>query len=348
MTLDERIRMMGTEMESAPQITQPSKFWQDLNAINLQQLERRGFDQFKRTINGNYFQWQTTTPRDPQFRMLLVQLARHPTLHPLFARLAPGAYLDTRVADPFRSPLRRRTHAWFIASLWEYVQRRDRHGLTRRLREPALGNPLVIEYRGRKITQDVCNSALEMLAILDALPGHRPPDNGILEIGGGYGRLAWAFLECFPSVRYLMVDIPPALAVAERYLSLVYPHRPRFEFRHFDSYEDVRQEFEDSQILFLTPNQLELIPTPSAGLCINVSSLHEMSPPQIEHYLRTIDAHSNGFFYTKQWLRSMNPHDEVIIRREDYEIPATWRSVFDRPHPVQTNFFEALYATRDA
>lgn len=339
---------MCAEMESAPQITRASKFWQDLNAINLQQLEKRGFAEFKRTINGNYFQWQTTTPRDPQFRMLARESIRHRTWGPMLARLAAGAYLETRVRDPFRSRMRRRSHAWFVASLWEYVQTCDQRGLVASLEEPALGNPLVVEYRGRRLTQDVCNSALEMLAILEHLPGHCPPDNGILEIGGGYGRLAWIFLECFPSARYTLVDIPPALAVAERYLSEVYPDRSRFDFRHFEVYEDVRDEFEAAQIVFLTPNQLALIPAPSAGLCINVSSLHEMAPEQIQFYLRSIDHHSNGYFYSKQWLRSVNPHDEVVIRRGDYQIPSTWRVIFDHPHPVQTHFFEALYATRAA
>ena len=33
----------------------------------------------------------------------------------------------------------------------------------------------------------------------------------------------------------------------------------------------------------------------------------------------------------------------VVIRREDYPIPADWAPVFVRRHPVQTRFFEALY-----
>jgi len=31
----------------------------------------------------------------------------------------------------------------------------------------------------------------------------------VLELGGGYGRVAWAFLEEFPRAPYILYDIPP-------------------------------------------------------------------------------------------------------------------------------------------
>jgi hypothetical protein len=74
-----------------------------------------------------------------------------------------------------------------------------------------------------------------------------------------------------------------------------------------------------------------------------VSSLHEMRPDQIEHYLGRVAVHCGGYFYSKQWLRSVNPRDRIVIRRKDYPIPSNWTTVFDRRHPVQTGFFEALY-----
>jgi len=348
-SLDDRIGAMVTELELGPAITRPSEYWDHLNELNLRQLAAGGFEEFKRTINGNYFQWLPTSPADPQFRRLLLKFARHPSLPPLTARLDEGAYVDDReseVVDPFRSPARRRAYSWFVASLWEYVGSRDDRGLTRSLDEPSLGNPLVVSYRGRRVSQDLCNSALEMIAILDALPGRRPPQDGILELGGGYGRLAWMFLECFPTVRYVVVDIPPALAVAERYLSLLYPSRRRFGFRHFGSFDAVRDEFEDAQIAFLTPNQVAAMPDSSVGLSINVSSLHEMRSEQIAFYLETIDRLTDGHFYSKQWIRSVNRFDGLVINREDYPIPTSWRTVFNRQHPIQTPFFEALFATR--
>jgi ABC-2 type transport system ATP-binding protein len=175
------------------------------------------------------------------------------------------------------------------------------------------------------------------------LPGKGPPPGGVIELGAGYGRLAWVFLLAFPDARYVLVDIPPALAVSERYLSELFPDRRIFRFRHFDEGPEVEEELAAAQIAFLTPNQLDLITPLDAGLFVTISSLHEMRPEQVEYYLRQVARHCKGYFYFKQWQRSVNQVDKVVIRREDYPIPLDWEPIFDRPHPVQTAFFEAMY-----
>jgi putative sugar O-methyltransferase len=226
--------------------------------------------------------------------------------------------------------------------LWEYVHARDSLGLLDRLEEPELGRPIAFEYRDRRISEDLCNSVLEVTSIYEGLPRPLAHDT-VIELGSGYGRLGWAFLEAFPDIRYVLVDIPPALAIAEEYLSRLFPDRAVFRFRHFDRFADVAAELDRAQIAFLTPNQLDLVDPLKAELFVNVSSLHEMRPDQIAHYLERVGVHCRGYFYSKQWLRSVNPHDDVVIRREDYPIPAAWTPVFDRRHPVQSAFFEVMY-----
>jgi putative sugar O-methyltransferase len=337
------LRPMLDEMQSAPDAVQPSGYWQYLNGLNLGQLEQRGFAQFKRTINGNYFQWLPTTPRDSQFRAVLAWWLRNPSRTPLGARVIDAETLDSRIGNPLRSPVRRRTYALYVALLWEYARRHSPPGVLDRLEEPELGDPLSVSYRGRLISQDLCNSVLEYAAITRALGGGPPAGELVIELGGGYGRLAWVFLHERPDLRYVLVDIPPALAVAEEYLRALFPDRRVFRFRHFDSHDEVREELEAAQIAFLTPNQLELVAPLRAGLFVNISSLHEMRQEQIAHYLGVVARHTAGNFYTKQSITSRNPHDGVVIRREDYPIPPSWRTVFDRRHPIQTTFFEALY-----
>ena len=95
-------------------------------------------------------------------------------------------------------------------------------GILGRLQEPELGDPIVAQYRGRRISQDLGNSVHELCRATAALP------RGVLELGGGYGRVAWAMLEEFPHARYIVCDIPPALAVAQRYLTSSSPTGPRF------------------------------------------------------------------------------------------------------------------------
>ena len=85
----------------------------------------------------------------------------------------------------------------YVALLWDYVHGSDRLRLLDRLEEPELGRPISFEYRGRRISEDLCNSVLEALSVTDALPAPLGRDT-VIELGSGYGRLAWVFLEAFP------------------------------------------------------------------------------------------------------------------------------------------------------
>jgi putative sugar O-methyltransferase len=240
-----------------------------------------------------------------------------------------------------RSRISGRVYATYVAMLAAYTQRRDRRGVFDALAEPELGQPACVRYRGRAVSEDLCNSVLEYTSILDAMPA---PPRLVVELGSGYGRLAWVFLRAQQNVRYVLVDIPPGLAIAQRYLTELLPERRAFRFRRFGGYAEVADELESAQIAFLTPNQLELMPSLHADLFINVSSLHEMRREQIQHYFQLLATHCDGYFYTKHWQRSINPFDDLVVRREDYPVPSQWTALFDRVHPVQTHFFEALYA----
>jgi len=342
------LRAMWAEMERAPAIVQPSDFWRSLNDRNTRQLDDEGFGRFKRTVNQNYFGWIPHALLDDQLRAMATAWLRHPEPAVLTARLGDVSTLEAgpdRV-NPFVSARARRIHGLFIALLWEYVARHDRHEILRRLQEPQLGDPIVVSYRGRRISQDLCNSVHELGSATAALPGGRPGPGGVLELGGGYGRVAWVFLTAFPQTRYILCDIPPALAIAQQYLTTLFPDRPAFGFRSFDSHADVADELAAAQIAFLTPNQLELLEPLGVSLFVNISSLHEMRPEQIAHYLEQIDRHTDGFFYTKQWRSWHNSEDDVVIAQADYPIPAAWRAVYERTHPIQRAFFHGLYSTR--
>jgi putative sugar O-methyltransferase len=333
---------MWAEMEQAPEIVQPSDFWTSLNERNLRQLDEAGFAHFKRTVNQNYFSWIPHALRDDQLRALLIAWLRHPEPRAFTARLGDVSTLEAGEArsNPFRLRRARQIHATFLGLLWEYVHRRDTRGLLDRLEEPLLGDPVSATYRGRRISQDMCNSVHELYS---ATAAGAPGANGVIELGGGYGRVAWAFLEEFPASRYIMVDIPPALGIAQQYLTTLFPDRRAFRFRHFDSGAEVAEELAEAQIAFLTPNQLELLDPLGVELFINISSLHEMRREQIAYYLGQVDRHTAGHFYTKQWLTWHNPDDDIVVGREDYPIPPAWDVVYSHQHPIQTAFFHALY-----
>ena len=314
----------------------PSKFWERYNAKNQQELDSQGFENLKRTVATNYFTWVVDRTHE-QFRFL----RRHTRLRDWPAILWGAGRADPGVALP---PARQRQLAVLVRMLWKFAERRDPDRLLARLAEPEVGNPFPIRLGARLISQDLANAVLEYGAIREHFrpgAGERPV---ICELGAGYGRNAYVFAHAVPQAKYVIVDIPPALHVAERYLSEVLPGRRVFGFRCFEDFESVREEFESADLAFLLPHQAELLPAKSVDLFVNISSLHEMTMEQIGAYFGLVDRTTRGFFYTKQWYVSENPDDGIRVRHTDYPVPGRWRQLFHRPAPVQRSFFEAMYA----
>jgi putative sugar O-methyltransferase len=336
---------MLEELERAPEVFQPSRFWDHHNVENLTQIAADGFGAFKRTVNTNYFQWEPGTPRgdgprERVARRLLSLWSRHPDPRVFGARLAE----PTRSLHHGKAA---RWHAICVAMLWDHAMRRDSHELLRGCSEPDVGEALQVRHRGRLVSEDLANSALELTAIADA--GGLPAPGGlVVELGAGYGRLGWLMLEKVPGLRYVVCDIPPALAIAQRYLTELYPQLPTFRFRPFDDPHEAAGELAQSQIGFLLPHQLAALPPLGADLFVNISSLHEMRREQIAAWFSEIDRHTAGRFYTKQWIESVNVFDDLLIRREEYPVPAHWQLILDREVESTPGFFEAVYRTHGA
>ena len=186
-----------------------------------------------------------------------------------------------------------------------------------------LGGPLPVYWNGRLISQDLANSALETAAIQRALQGREAPRSA-LEVGSGYGRLAYVLLKLFPEMTYSICDIEPALSISRWYLGQLFP---------------------PDRLRFLTPTEAAKLAPASIDLAISISSLQEMTAAQIADYLELIDrAASGGTVYLKQWREWRNPVDHITARFANYPIPGTWTKLFEEPAPVQTNFQQAAWS----
>ena len=333
--MNPRIAEMLEELINARLEVQPSQFWTELNKKNIEQLEKDGYENFKRTVVTNYFTWLLIF-RDAQFRFLLKNVA---------VTSLPRIALSALMTGSHRYFPRGRSLAYNFLTylLWQYLSQNDPEGIRQKLAEPEEGNPARVWQARRLISQDLANSALEYLGIMGE--GIDPKQiKTILELGAGYGRTAYVFLTLMPGVRYIIADIPPALYVAERYLSSQFRQRRIFKFRKFSNYSDIKEEFESAEIAFFLPHQLELLPDKTADLFVNISSLHEMRRDQIDYYFHQIDRLTKHYFYFKQWKLWHNTLDNLWIGEKDYPIPDHWTQCFWRDCRVQTYFFEALFS----
>jgi putative sugar O-methyltransferase len=332
----ETLQRMFDCLKSADPRWLPSQFWSKLNEHHLAQLRAHGIENFKRTLARNYFTFVPSVI-DNQFRFLF----RH--THWFDWRTICS---DFPQFDQSRG-LTRKQHVelvLFTRMLWRYAEQRDSQGLLRTIAEPAAGNPLDITLDGRPVSQDLANSVLEYYSIVGGSGLAQDAAVTICELGAGYGRDAYVFLKTLPKCRYIIVDIPPALYISQKYLSGLFPEKKIFRFREFGADGMLPAELATAEIAFLLPHQAALLPAESVDLFINISSLHEMRMDQIRAYLDLIGRVTRGHFYSKQWFVSKNRHDALRIGHTDYPIPGHWRCLFLRPAAVQAAFFEALYA----
>jgi len=333
--VEQHLSEMFAELEETTTHTvAPSLYWLELNRKHCEHLERTGFEHFKRTLAKEYFTWMRIWPWDSQIRFLLGHLPMRNVAAAVVKTFRPPKHKYIPLAESLAlNFLTHLVHA-YVDGL--YPQDMSR------LEEPAVGSPPEIWSRGRRISQDVANAVLEYRSVVDAIPA---PDaiETIYELGAGYGRTAFAFLSLQRLKKYVVIDIPPALRVAEMYLTRVFPEKRAFRFRRFERFDDVREEFEAAEMAFLMPTQVERLPDGSADLFLNISSLQEMTLPQIRYYVGQIERllRPGGYFYLKEWKEFANKHDGMIVRAEDYPV-TDWTKLFWRTARVQTRFFEAL------
>lgn len=298
----------------------PSRFWRQLADQHSALLQQHGYGEVKRQQALRYFTWQwrwRQMLRSEQLRFLLratpwrdllaVLAARQPVSRALWRGLPWG-------------PVDRWLYARATRLLWLYAQRHgDREVLA--LGEPSLGNPPPVLWRGQVISQDLANCALETEALRRALAGAVP--TAILEVGGGYGRTAYALLGLYPDASYTVVDIEPALSITRFYLTSLYP---------------------DRQLYFVDAADLGGV-TVRPDLVVAIATFEDLTPDQVEGYLEWLDGvvAPGAVVFVKQWKQWHNPADDVDNRLDDYPIPASWSPVLREAAPVQVRFVQAAW-----
>jgi hypothetical protein len=120
----------------------------------------------------------------------------------------------------------------------------------------------------------------------------------ILEIGGGYGALAYFLKKLLPQVRYYMVDLPESLVFPAVYLKTVMPEHVSANFL----YDGTQMPDPSRNDAFtLIPNFLlsEFDGKVTFDCIINTGSFGEMTRSQVEYYTDFIEKNlsKGGFLY---------------------------------------------------
>lgn len=136
----------------------------------------------------------------------------------------------------------------------------------------------------------------------------------VIEIGGGFGGLAYHLLRCRSSIKYIGFDLPENILIQTYYLSCTFPNARIFIYQE-NSPPLNRQHLEHYDIVLLPNFELPRVDSLIADLIINVRSLSEMSYETITEYFSQIDRIGRLFFY----------HENIFKTRKDglFGIPSS-------------------------
>jgi putative sugar O-methyltransferase len=344
---------MRREIEST-RIYVPAEFWHKYGNFHVQLLERYGVENFKRTVSHHYQNWLMISLRDSQVRQLLKTWPIHAASEPWFNTMEVPDHLGPHPFWSFEtptyslaSPVQREVYRVAVGLLWEYVNHKDPSRLLERLTESEIGNPLRIWRKGRLISSDLAHSVRERNMLIQALSLNGNEGLTIGELGAGHGRLTEVF-GLTTNFRYFIFDITPALYVSQWYIKELFPNEKIFEFRHFDDFDEIRDELEECRFAFFTSNQIEKIPDDSLSLFINMNSLMEMQVDQIRNFLHHIDRLTTGAFLSRQWQRWVNPVDKIEVSKDSFAMARRWRPLLDQTDEIYPEFFNQIWKRRDS
>jgi len=154
----------------------------------------------------------------------------------------------------------------------------------------------------------------------------------VVEIGGGFGRLAEAMQLAYPgSVQHVLIDaVPSSLMYCVSYLRQRFPSLRVDYLEHGQTWQDVAS----SDLVIVPAWRSELLPERSFDLGVNIASFQEMDLRSVDHYYRLLDTrvvpgglvalhNSRDYVFQGPWNTPRN-WDQLLKRRT----PRSWTRDF--------------------
>lgn len=183
------------------------------------------------------------------------------------------------------------------------------------------------------------------------------PDSAthILEVGGGYGRLAEAALNVFEGIKYVMLDaVPGSLLFSYLYMKHQFPDK-KIGFYYNGDPLDM-----DAYDVYICPSwHFERLNTCQYDIAINISSFQEMGQQHVDFYLSLFDAclkdrglvylcNSRSYVFQGEWNYPAHWSKQYM-----YNTPVGWPDVYPyelfevdasrKDHQDRNSFYDAAY-----
>jgi len=167
--------------------------------------------------------------------------------------------------------------------------------------ESRAGNYLSINYRGKKISEQLLQNLVVANDIIKHVPFSTEKRNVVLDIGVGFGGSTRIMSYYTPNTTQILLDLPETLFLTAYYLKYNFPNKKIALLEDIYPYLDNLEEvIEDYDFIIIPPFVLDYIKDKSIDLVINASSLAFMSEEYLTYYLeqnrRVLK--DGGYFYS--------------------------------------------------
>lgn len=311
-----------------------SKYWWFLAKRNIEQIQNEGYENFKQTVARNYYTWV-----GGDGELLMSEVFKN-----MEGILNAADSLNVNAKEIFR------LHSHFSTKesidfnintilFYLYVQKMSADGNSL-IEEPVEGNPPGIYIKNKLITQDLLNSFLDYKSISSCCDLQEA--KCVLELGAGYGRTAYYLIHKHPHLSYLVVDIPPALYIAQRYLTEQFPEKGVIKFNKDLDRDELKRAIREKAIIFLTPDQLQLLDTKEVDLFVAIDNLHAMSVQQVEDYFEQINRIAKLLYFT-YWPGMGIPFDDFSYDSSKWPVRTAWKIIHESRTQIPSCYVNICY-----
>jgi len=180
------------------------------------------------------------------------------------------------------------------------------------LEAPPIGDPWGYDFEGHLLYEPVLEYHYQADYIARLL-GHLPAPI-IVEIGGGFGGLAYHIFKRAPGAKYIGFDLLENTLLQSYYLAAAFPHAKILTFDAQTSQLDPAT-IANYDIILMPNFMVPRMEARSADMILNVRSLSEMSAETIAEYHRQVDRIGRLWFF----------HENIFKPRldEHFGIPST-------------------------
>ncbi|AXC13289.1 hypothetical protein ACPOL_4010 [Acidisarcina polymorpha] len=162
--------------------------------------------------------------------------------------------------------------------------------LLRELAIPEIGNPFGVSIDGTLVAarsefQHYC--AARVGDLLESA------HSTIVEIGGGFGGMAYYLMRDRPKIKYLDFDLPESIALATYYLMNALPQK---RFLLFGERPLTMENMAASDIVLMPLFQMESLQTASADLTFSCHAMTDIDKEELASYLATTQRVTRNHF----------------------------------------------------